>query len=223
MNAKPILRSLLAVLLSATLLWAGDPWVEKPYTEWTEEDIEKVLEDSPWAHKVRMQVQKRLESSELLMTVNRVFTVQWASSLTVRQALTRQWQLQGKANEKEGERFLSAPPPDYIVILRGYDLTDLAPASLQRALFEQEAMTNIYIQPRQSEQRIGPVRVQFVRESDRVVAAILYFPRQVDGKAILGADEVKVTFRCLHPLTGVASITTTFDLSKMVRDGQPDF
>ena len=197
---------------------AGDPWEEKPYTEWTEEDARKVLEDSPWAHTVWMRVEKG-PASDSWMTVDRVFTVQWASSLTVRQALLRRRQLQGHTNEKEAERFLSPLLGEYRVILRGHDLTDLV---LERAIFEQRRNT-IYIQPTQSNQMIGPTRMQFIRQGGRLVAANLYFPRQRDGKAVIGADEATVTFRCLPFSTGVASIiTTTFDLSKMVRDGKPD-
>ncbi len=53
MNSKPIVRTTLLVLLAASLLWAGEPWKEKPYTEWTGDDVKKILEDSPWAQKVK--------------------------------------------------------------------------------------------------------------------------------------------------------------------------
>ncbi|MEE8200320.1 MAG: hypothetical protein V3R29_04045 [Candidatus Acidoferrales bacterium] len=54
MTGKLIVRSILVILLTATLLWAGDPWKAKPYTEWTEKDVEKVLTDSPWARRVEV-------------------------------------------------------------------------------------------------------------------------------------------------------------------------
>ncbi len=50
----------LALVCGATLLaWAGDPWKEKPYTEWNEKDVQKVLNDSPWARTVRVAVSWR--------------------------------------------------------------------------------------------------------------------------------------------------------------------
>ena len=52
MNSKQAVRSMLVVLLSVALLWAGDPWKEKPYTEWTEKEVAKVFQDSPWARRV---------------------------------------------------------------------------------------------------------------------------------------------------------------------------
>ena len=44
---KPILSLVVVGVLSGTL-WAADPWTEKKYTEWSAEEIEKVLRKSPW-------------------------------------------------------------------------------------------------------------------------------------------------------------------------------
>jgi hypothetical protein len=39
----------LSVLMSASLLWAGDkPWNGKPYQNWDAKDIQKILTHSPW-------------------------------------------------------------------------------------------------------------------------------------------------------------------------------
>ncbi len=43
------LALLLALLLEATLLWAGDkPWKTKPYQQWDEKELQTILADSPW-------------------------------------------------------------------------------------------------------------------------------------------------------------------------------
>jgi len=46
------LIALTAILLLAASVWAGDPWKDKPYTQWDEKDVKKVLFDSPWAKEV---------------------------------------------------------------------------------------------------------------------------------------------------------------------------
>lgn len=46
------LVALSAILLLAASVWAGDPWKDKPYTQWDEKDVKKVLFDSPWAKEV---------------------------------------------------------------------------------------------------------------------------------------------------------------------------
>ncbi len=41
----------LLMFMAALMLWAADVWV-KPYTDWTDKDIQKIMTDSPWAKKV---------------------------------------------------------------------------------------------------------------------------------------------------------------------------
>jgi hypothetical protein len=42
--------SLLAVVAIAAIVWAGgEPWKTKPVSQWTEKDIQDVLQNSPWA------------------------------------------------------------------------------------------------------------------------------------------------------------------------------
>ncbi len=55
MKSNVILGGTLLVLLGSSVVWAGDPWKEKPYTEWTQEEIVKILLDSPWAKKLRTE------------------------------------------------------------------------------------------------------------------------------------------------------------------------
>jgi len=49
---KAILAAL-AVALLAVICWAGgDPWKDKPYAQWDDKDIQKVMSSSPWARMV---------------------------------------------------------------------------------------------------------------------------------------------------------------------------
>jgi len=43
---------LLAFLALAVAAWAGDPWKEKTYKEWNQEEVNKILADSPWSRPV---------------------------------------------------------------------------------------------------------------------------------------------------------------------------
>ncbi|MGB0036757.1 MAG: hypothetical protein WBP79_14900 [Candidatus Acidiferrales bacterium] len=39
-----------AVFVLATLVWAGgDPWKTKPFSQWTEKDLQAIFQTSPWA------------------------------------------------------------------------------------------------------------------------------------------------------------------------------
>jgi hypothetical protein len=46
-----------AVLIAAALVFAGgDPWKSKPYQQWDDKDVKRILEDSPWAKIVQVDV-----------------------------------------------------------------------------------------------------------------------------------------------------------------------
>jgi hypothetical protein len=48
----------LAILALAATAPAGESWRLKPYTEWNEKEVRQILEDSPWAHRMRLMVVK---------------------------------------------------------------------------------------------------------------------------------------------------------------------
>ncbi|MCW5966411.1 MAG: hypothetical protein KIT83_20405 [Bryobacterales bacterium] len=45
---RPVLKSIAAATALAVALWAAPFWTAKPYTQWTEKEVEKVLGNSPW-------------------------------------------------------------------------------------------------------------------------------------------------------------------------------
>jgi hypothetical protein len=46
-----------AMLVVAALVFAGgDPWKSKPYQQWDDKDVKRILEDSPWAKVVQVDV-----------------------------------------------------------------------------------------------------------------------------------------------------------------------
>jgi hypothetical protein len=48
-----MLKKLSALLfLCALCMWAADFWTTKPFTEWNEKEVAKILSDSPWTEKI---------------------------------------------------------------------------------------------------------------------------------------------------------------------------
>jgi hypothetical protein len=43
-----------AVLMAAIAAYASDPWKDKDPATWDEKDVQKILQDSPWSHKVQI-------------------------------------------------------------------------------------------------------------------------------------------------------------------------
>ena len=56
--SKPILVGI-AILSVAVAAWAGDPWKSKPYQQWDEKDVQKIMFDSPWAQVVTVDANWR--------------------------------------------------------------------------------------------------------------------------------------------------------------------
>jgi hypothetical protein len=51
-NMRRFIKISLAVLVLTTLAWASNPWKDKPYQQWDQKDVAKVLNDSPWSRTV---------------------------------------------------------------------------------------------------------------------------------------------------------------------------
>jgi hypothetical protein len=44
------------LLACAVCVWAADFWTSKPYTDWSAKELQKIVNDSPWAHKVDVEL-----------------------------------------------------------------------------------------------------------------------------------------------------------------------
>jgi hypothetical protein len=44
------------LIVSALCVWAADFWTTKPFTDWNEKEVAKILSDSPWAAKVTVSM-----------------------------------------------------------------------------------------------------------------------------------------------------------------------
>ncbi len=51
-----MVRSLAALALATSIVWAGGFWDKKPYTEWGRQEIVKILTNSPWAKRYMIEL-----------------------------------------------------------------------------------------------------------------------------------------------------------------------
>jgi len=96
----------MAVALSAAAFWE-----EKPFTQWSEKDVEKVLTDSPWAGKASITHEKA--GADLGPVPDWKLIVSVRSATPVRQAMARQLLLAGGTASPDLENNLAAPHPRY--------------------------------------------------------------------------------------------------------------
>lgn len=203
------------------MLWATDPWKESPYTEWTEKDVRKVLEKSPWAKRIDQAARTRRSTGSARMegagvvgmpvnigTMTHAFTVVWFSALTVREAYVRKGQLQDTPNEEAGE-LLSRQPPQYELRVQGPAVDTCCPQPY-----------SCYLKPKRSQQALLPSRVQFVAQPGGNRTEVrFHFLRSLAGKPVISPEEKKVEFHCQ---SDVQPFKAVFDLQKMTREGRPD-
>jgi hypothetical protein len=133
------------VLLLVFSVTTPAQWDKKPYTEWTEKDAQKLLNDSPWARTQSfdsaMELYRGPSSGRPGQTatpdlpadaVHLFFRVRFFSAKPVRQALTRQIELQQKGGVNEQlaaqlKQFASGEFLEYIVVAVTSDASAAGP------------------------------------------------------------------------------------------------
>ena len=133
-----MIRRIALVLLAfamATPVFGDDFWVKKPYTDWSKNDCQKLLENSPWSQRSdftqvnmatvsqtttgsggqRVSQSTQIDQSAISETemgrqsstqIN--YIVQFRSALPVRQAIVRQLQMQKSGLSKEQQEQIDA-------------------------------------------------------------------------------------------------------------------
>ena len=224
-----------ALMLSYPLVVTAQ-WNKKPYTEWSEKDAIKVLNDSPWC-----QTQAVTDTSQMTgqgraadsgqSRVQEVFNVnlriRFLSAKPTRQAISHLMELtnRDKISPQLAERlkaFAAADFPDYIVITVTSE-SDKASRLLQQTqasfykLTTGELKNNTYLLS-------GGQRV-FLKEyqppGNDGLGARFIFPRMVDGKPFITPASGDVLFHSEPP--GATVLNMRYKVKEMVYDGKLEY
>jgi hypothetical protein len=101
-------------VLTAAVVSAAAAW-DKPFTEWSDRDVEKVLNDSPWAGKASLTHEREGGSNAPVPDWKLIVSVR--SALPVRQALVRQALGAKVAPPPEAQAYLTNPPARYALAI----------------------------------------------------------------------------------------------------------
>jgi hypothetical protein len=120
------LTSFLAVsMLAVMAVSANDFWVSKDWKQWSKDDCEKLLSDSPWAHIWRkgdgVGVDPTRAGLGYAAGDQFVFAVQLRSALPIRQAIVRQLQLQQKYDKMNDTQRSDFDKQADQILTRSYD------------------------------------------------------------------------------------------------------
>lgn len=117
---KPILAMSLAMAVAVS---AANVWEEKPFTQWTDKDVEKVTTESPWAGKASMTHER--EGANLGPVPNWKLVISVRSALPIKQALLRKELAAGAAPSPEQESELSKADARYVLAISNIPRTYL--------------------------------------------------------------------------------------------------
>ena len=194
------------VLLMMGALLTPAQWDKKPYTEWSEKEAQKLLDDSPWGQTQTFATQtsgsapSASSSSRVFNTTQVNFRIRLFSAKPVRQAFSRIVELRQKGNvspqlAEQLKALANADFPDYVIITVVCDadqrtanfqevtsiLMSRTTADLKNNTFLEVKGRRVYLQEYQPPRNDG-------------TGARLIFPRLVDGKPFITPESGEIHF-----------------------------
>jgi hypothetical protein len=237
---RRLIFGFVTMVLLADFAWAGgDPWKSKPFGQWDEKDVRRILTDSPWSRPIQVHAPWKMDTSTASLgqstSANQsrpmgtlgggasagpvidptqqiplaAFIVRWLSARTMREAALRGAVLAGQMKQEDAEKQAAQAPGVYQVLVAGPDMSPFEGAD-EKALKE-----GAFLLTKKSKQKIpaGSVELQKAPDGKKVLAAVFSFPmKTTGGESSIAADEKAVDFSCS---VGGAKIQIPFDLSKM--------
>jgi len=238
MTLRNAIKFFLILLIFASLALASDPpWKGKPYQQWDDKDIQRVLTDSPWARKSTMTrtwtapTQKEVPNTPEVSGPGRgmpssgsandnagsdlTFDIYWASSRVMRAASARKAVLHGGKTDVDADKYASQPQEEYQIVIQSEDMSPFLRHD------EKFFQGNSFLEPKKSKQKLAPSHVVYEREgnSQLVTAAVFFFPKKTaSGEPTIGSDEKSVEFNC--KIEG-SNLRVNFEPQKMVDNQGP--
>jgi hypothetical protein len=229
------------LFLLTSLLVAGQEkefWDKKDYTQWSERECKRLLTDSPWAksYTLARAVIEPLSSpgSDLAReAAPRIqYVAQFRSALPIRQALVRISQIKQKYDrmgleqkrefDRSAEQFLAKSFADAVVLYVSFSSNvqiyerDL----IRHWQFQTQDMVKNYIHLiGYGGERVAPLGYTFIEASR---AFQLIFPRQHNGRPLIGPADKSLRLEFQHPRIGdfgEARILIEFKTEKMLFEG----
>lgn len=212
----------------------------KPWKEWSQEEAEKVLTDSPWAHpQVDMELAdpNRLNRSRVVGVGNEdarsrlneervAYYIRIYSARPIRQAFIRLLQLQQKNIDPETlarmNAFAEKQPEDSIVVAVHVDGPDSKPIEKVEQLLRTETtgtQRSISYLERSDGKRV--YLTQYVPPGKDGVGARFIFPRKLDNEPFLTSKSASIRF--VSELGSEIKLNMIFKVKDMMVDGELEY
>ena len=199
----------LLMLAFAVILWAGDKdfWKSKPYTEWTEKEVEKMLTDSPWVKKwyydpsrySAMRAADRPETRDLreagsirsqMPTQPFTLFIAWSIARPWKAAVMRNQQLTtGKSNPEQEKAFIEGEE-----LLIRIQVMSTNPRLL-RELTTEQLQESTYLEVKGKDKVKIPIARYAAPDKDNPNVALYIFPKEYEGNPVLTPEVKEISFR----------------------------
>lgn len=227
---KRVTFTIIAALVLATSAAAQDFWMQKSYKRWTKEEIVRLISDSPWAQVVG-------DTSNAQVADAAYVTVRLRSAVLIRQALVRlkmidagydKLDVQKKAEfDEKMKGTLDCPAcQENFVVTISPPIADRQVRSglfgLVNVKFEQLKDTVYLINDKGEKRKLAFFQPALSNDGE----ATFFFPR-VDEKGAKFLTGESKTVTLIFETKGIANFqiprSTTFDITKTMIDGIPEF
>jgi len=226
-----LLMGALGLVAFSAVAWPAEIWNTKPVREWTREETQQFLLDSPWTHRVFVggsllvtspddttgeraglgessAAAGREERSSVDVPVSRQtgapYLIEWRSAKIFRWAGAHLTALQSQTKVVDAE---PAPLALYVLSLEGPNLSAFG------GVAEAQLKASAYLRPKRAKTMVEPTEVRVQKAQDgRVIAVHFAFPRQMDGQPVISDQEKSVEFFCKAK---ELVLKTSFNLAKM--------
>lgn len=220
---RRFVRISLFILLVAGLAWASDPWKDKPYTEWSMKEVDKVMNDSPWSRMIHVTTGFSMgrqmgapagagsqptgapgmgqpgggpptrDSNGMPAGMERTA----AFEARWVSALTMRQAL-ARAEILDG-KMSQADAERYLAKPpENYQIAVFGPNMNVFGGATETSLTNdSYLEAKNEKKKVAPVGVKITKSGDGRVEAITFsFPKTVNGQPVIGPKEKSVDFVC---------------------------
>lgn len=234
----------LALASVVALAFSSEPWKEKDYKAWSNDDVQKILYESPWVKMVEVEAPWLKGRMQYLtpmpvdcdgrpdMTKGDrtptswavggnesivIYQVAWQSARTFRSAKLRESVLCGRGNAERGEEMLDQEQNSYVITVHSPDMTPF------KGMDEDALIKATSLWPKKTSKKIAPESVTINRygNGNGVPYMLTFkFPRKAEnGEPTIANDEKEVEFASL---AGKFSLKTKFQMQKMTVKNGPD-
>jgi hypothetical protein len=226
-----VLLPILLLALVPTIL-GKDFWKEKSYKEWSEKECNEMLQNSPWARDFTQQSEMPiLQRGGRTLSDDKPpylkYQIQFRSALPVRQAIIRMAQITQKYDalkpeqkqqfDKQAESFLAQDMSKMVIVYITYETNQ--PNVYLDETHDLKSMTTDILKNIVYLYGSGGDRVplaQFVAPQGGQRSFQFYFPRQYNGKEILGPEDKALNLE-------FGSIYMGFKTDKMQLNGKVEY